>query len=85
MSEYPVLRLPELERPFILYTDCSGFALGAVLAQVDPEIGKEYVVCYASGILKDSERLYSIAEGEELATFYAINLWRVYLFRVRVR
>ena len=49
------------------------------MAQVDPEIGKEYVVCYASRILKDSERFYSIAEREALAIIYAINLWGVYL------
>ena len=45
LSEYPVLRLPVLDREFSVQTDCSGIALGAVLAQKDPEDGKEYVVC----------------------------------------
>ena len=49
----PTLRQPYFNRKFILYTDASGFAIGAVLAQVDDN-GVEYVVGYASRIFKNA-------------------------------
>ena len=30
LSEYPILRMPILTQPFIVYTDCSGTHIGAV-------------------------------------------------------
>ncbi len=79
LKTYPILRLPNLELPFIVSTDCSGWAIGACLSQIDPETKKEYVVSYASRLLKDTERFYSVAERELLAILYSLNLWRVYL------
>ena len=66
LIEYPILRAPDFSRQFILHTDASHLALGATLSQID-EDGNEYVVRYASKILKDSERVYGIAELECLA------------------
>ena len=42
----PVLTYPDFKLPFLLYTDASDFALGAVLSQVQD--GKERVVSYWS-------------------------------------
>jgi hypothetical protein len=35
LTEYPILRCPDFYRQFWIYTDASGFALGAVLSQKD--------------------------------------------------
>ena len=57
----PTLRMFDLNKEFILYTDASGYALGAILAQKD-ESNVEYVVGYASRILKNAELNYGITE-----------------------
>ena len=46
LTSTPILAFPCLKEPFILYTDASQFAMGAVLAQVQD--GKERAICYAS-------------------------------------
>ena len=51
----PILDHPDWERPFILQTDASGSALGAVLAQVD-EQGRERVIHYLSRALTEGEQ-----------------------------
>ena len=79
LKEYPVLRLPVLDRPFLLFCDASNYCLGAVLSQIDPDDNREYVIEYASRVLKNAERFYSAAEREALCIIYAINLWRHYL------
>ena len=79
LCSYPILRNPDFSRPFILYTDASHIALGAVLSQIDDH-GQEYVVAYASKLLKEAERNYNIAELECLAVVWAINHFRVYLY-----
>ncbi|CAF1023540.1 unnamed protein product, partial [Brachionus calyciflorus] len=57
----PVLRQPDYKRKFILHTDASGYAMGAILAQIDDN-GNEYVVSYLSRLLKGAEKNYSSTE-----------------------
>jgi len=63
----------------LLFCDASNYCLGAVLSQIDPDDNREYVIEYASRVLKNAERFYSAAEREALCIIYAINLWRHYL------
>jgi hypothetical protein len=79
LVEYPILRKPEFQRKFYLFTDASGFALGAILSQKD-EDNKEYVCCYASRLLKGAENHYGITEKECLAVVWAIKQFRTYLY-----
>jgi hypothetical protein len=80
LVSYPILRHPVRNRTFWLHTDASGYALGAVLSQKDPEDDKEYVVAYASRMLKGAELHYGITEKECLAVVYAVKLFRIYLY-----
>ena len=73
--------MPVLDRPFRVTTDASGYAIGAILSQICPETGKEYVVCYATRLLKETERFYSVSEREALAIIWALTMWREYLCR----
>ena len=74
----PILTYPNFERPFILYTDASTFALGAILAQKD-ERKKEGVIAYASRTLHKHERNYGVTELECLAVVWAVRHFHHYL------
>ena len=71
---YPIVRKPDFNREFTIYTDASGLAIGAVLAQSD-ETG-EYAVYYASRLLKGAEIHYTITEKECLAIVWAIKYFK---------
>ena len=72
----PVLRTPSYDRPFMLRTDWSKVAIGAILGQIDPDNGCEYVVCYGSRKLNKFETNWSPTEGEALAIVYFIQKFR---------
>jgi hypothetical protein len=78
-QEAPILRQFDPERPIILFTDASGFALGAILSQKD-STGCEYVCSFASRLLKGAELHYGITEKECLAVIWAIKHFRIYLY-----
>jgi hypothetical protein len=65
MSETPVLRFPQLNRPFILTTDASQVAAGSVLSQVVD--GGDHPVAFASFKFSPAETRYSAIERELLA------------------
>ena len=75
----PILRQPNFEREFILFTDASILGLGAILGQRD-ENGRDYVCYYASRTLKASETHYSISELECLAVLWSILKFYVFLY-----
>lgn len=79
MCSEPVLRLADFSRPFILTTDWSIVAVGAVLSQIDPETGRDHPIAYASRLLSKAERNYAPTEGECLAIVWAIQKFRYYL------
>ena len=74
----PILSYPNFNESFILDTDASNFAIGAVLSQnID---GQEKVVAYASRALTKSERKYCITRKELLAVVYFVKYFRHYLY-----
>lgn len=74
----PLLQYPDFEKPFILTTDASDFAIGAVLSQ--GSIGSDKPIAYASRTLNDSEKRYSTIEKELLAIVWAVKHFRPYLY-----
>ena len=74
----PILRLPDMTKPFLLRTDASDAGIGAVLLQRHE--GKLFPVAYASKKLLPRERNYSIMEKECLAVVWAVKRFNVYLY-----
>ena len=72
------MQYPDFSRDFVLTTDASGIALGAVRLQ--GEIGKDLPVAYASRVLNDAERKYSVTDQESLAVLWGVEYFRPYLY-----
>lgn len=78
LASAPVLAIPDFNCPFILDTDASGEAIGAVLSQnID---GKERVVAYASRCLDRTERQYCVTRRELLAVVHFVQHFKTYLY-----
>ena len=56
----PVLQYPDFTKPFVLTTDASGFAVGAILSQ--GKIGQDKPIAFASRTLNQAEQNYSTIE-----------------------
>ena len=75
LTEAPVLKLPDVDKPFILQCDASGKALGAVLAQINAD-GYEQPIAYASRALTETEQKYTTTEREGLVIVWAITYFK---------
>lgn len=73
----PVLRNPDFDRRFKVYTDASSVGTGAILVQEFDD--GEHAIAYASKLLKGRERNYSATELECLAVLHALEAFRPYL------
>ena len=73
----PVLCTPRNEGKFILDTDASDFALGAILQQ--EQDGEVKVIAYASRCLNKSESSYCTTRKELLAVIYGLKKFRQFL------
>ena len=72
-----ILAMPLDDAPYILDTDASNIALGAVLSQVQE--GQERVIAYASRLLSKQEANYCTTRKEMLALVYYTQSFRQYL------
>ncbi|CAK1589170.1 unnamed protein product [Parnassius mnemosyne] len=78
LTNDPILQYPDFNKEFILTTDASNVAIGAILSQ--GPIGSDKPVCYASRTLNESEVNYSTIEKELLSIVWATKYFRPYLF-----
>ena len=74
----PVLRLPDLSKPFTIQMDASKLGTGAVLLQQDAE-GVSHPCAYLSQALVGAEQNYQVYDLELLAVIRALKAWRPYL------
>lgn len=78
LTTEPILCYPDFKKEFILTTDASKIALGAILSQ--GEIGRDLPIAYASRTLNKAESNYSTTEQELLAIVWATKHFRPYLY-----
>ncbi|CDJ56886.1 hypothetical protein EMWEY_00026150 [Eimeria maxima] len=69
LTDYVTLQIPDTTKPFDLYTDASGFALGAVLEQEGKPFG------FLSQTVNAAQQKYSIYDQELLALVTALDKW----------
>jgi len=74
----PVLRIFDPDLIAIVDADASGFAIGAVLLQMDRQ-GNRHPIELTSRKLQSAERNYPTHEQELLAVIHALRTWRYYL------
>jgi hypothetical protein len=73
LTTSPVLAQPDSSKPFDVYCDASGTALGCVLMQ------DNRVIAYASRALRPHEQNYPTHDLELAAVVHALKMWRHYL------
>lgn len=78
LTNPPILQYPDFSKNFIVTTDASNVAIGAILSQ--GPIGSDKPICYASRTLNQSEERYSTIEKELLAVIWAVKYFRCYLY-----
>jgi len=74
-----VLRIPNPDKPFILFFDAAGSdGIGGVLCQ-EAEDGKVHPVAFESRKLSPAEKKYPTHEQEQAAFVHCLKKWRWYL------
>ena len=77
VSTPPVLAYPDFTKNFIIQTDASDVAVGAVLTQIFDD--GEHPISYASSTLSAVESRYSAVEKECLAVRFGIDQFHTYI------
>ena len=74
----PILAFPNFSLPFVIDTDASETALGAVLSQVVD--GTEYPIAFESRVLTKTEVNYATTKREALGVVQAVQWFRPYIY-----
>jgi hypothetical protein len=83
LTNTPLLQYPDFSKPFVLTTDASGYAVGAILSQ--GKLGQDKAMTYASRTLNKAELYYATVEKELLAIVWACKHFRPYLLGLKFR
>lgn len=79
LTQAPVLAHPDWNKPYILYTDASDKAVGAILVQKDAT-GMERVISYLSHKLSGAQLSWPTIEKEAFGIVYALKKFHAYLW-----
>jgi hypothetical protein len=79
LTTAPVLTIPNIEKPFLIYYDAFGQGLGCVLMQ------DGHVVAYASRQLRKHKEKYPTHDLELAAVVHALKIWRHYIIGKRCK
>ena len=86
LTAIPMLGFPEINSPYILYTDASNDCIGAVLVQsceekdsILPEVPNEKPIYFLSHKLSSSQQKWSTIEKEAFAVKYALEKMNCFL------
>jgi hypothetical protein len=79
----PVLQYPDFTKEFIITTDASNFAVGAILSQ--GKVNHDRPIAFASRTLNKAEQNYSTSEKELTAIVWAVKHFRPYIFGTRFK
>lgn len=82
LTTNPILGYPDPYIDYVLQTDASEYAIGAVLAQIQD--GNEVVIAYMSKILQKNELKWAVIEKELYAIVYALKYFRTYIYGRKV-
>lgn len=77
LTSAPILVFPIKDELFILDTDASHFAMGAVLSQI--QNGQEKVISYGSKKFTKAEKMYCVTRKELLAVYHFTKQYKHYL------
>ena len=80
MTSPPILKYPDLTKPFILVTDASSYCIGATLAQIGDD-NQQHPIAYASNVLSKSQQNWSSFQREFYALKYYCIKFRTYLLQ----
>ena len=79
MMKEVVLEFPDCNKPYVLHTDASSFAIGGVLSQTD-EVGNLRPVTFFSRRLNNAERNYDAVSREALAIIFGLKYNRPFIY-----
>jgi hypothetical protein len=74
---------PNERMPYLIHTDASSKAIGALLMQKDLG-GKMNIVSTASRVMNSAEKRYTMCEQELLAVVYALQKFRVHIYGSKI-
>lgn len=78
LLQMPILNFPDFSKEFIVTTDASNLACGAVISQIQE--GNDVPIAFASKSFTPGESHKSVIEKELTAIHWAINKFRPYLY-----
>lgn len=84
LLKMPSLYTPDVNRPFILFTDASATAIGACLAQHD-ETGKEMPIAFFSKKLTPCQIKWSTIEREAFCMLEALKKFDTWVFGTQIQ
>ena len=87
LMQHPILRYPDLECPYMLFTDVSGIGWAGVLTQ-EFEDGKgkkkQHPICYVSGQFRGSQQNWAALMKEAYAIYMAVRKLSFYITDAKV-